>query len=287
MSAEDSRRAPVALVTGASSGIGAAFARALARRGYDLVVVARRHERLERLAAELAPARVEVLALDLAREGDVARAAERVAGEPAVDLVVNAAGGMTRGPFHENELVDEAELVRVHVLAPLALTHAALRAMLVRGRGAVIQVASRAAFAPHAELPTYAAAKAFLHRHALGIAPSLAGTGVRILSLCPGNVRTELFANAGFRADEIAHMAMLAPDEVVAAALDALERGEVTCVPGERRAVRVLRAVLPRRLAGKLARVLERAAGESSAYRGESFRTVPGTLRNDSPVSGP
>lgn len=251
---------PVAFVTGGSSGIGAAFARELANRGYDLVLAARRRERLAALADELGVggAQVEVLAVDLADPDDLARAAARVRAEPAVDLLVNNAGGMTRAPFHERELAGEEELVRVHALAPLVLTHAALGAMIPRGKGAVIQVASRAAFTPNPDLPTYAAVKAFLHRHAMSLAPSAEGSGVRILSLCPGNTRTELFENAGFPPAEVARMAAMEPAEVVTAALEALERGARVCVPGERLAVRLLRALVPSGIAARLAGVFER-----------------------------
>ena len=253
----------MALVTGASSGIGAAFARLLARRGYDLVLVARRRERLEAVAGELRAlgAGAEVLVADLARPEELARVEARVAAEPRLALLVNNAGGMTRGPFHERELAGEEELVRVHALAPLRLTHAALRAMLARGRGAIIQVSSRAAFAPNANAPTYAAVKACLHRHTLGIAPALVGTGVSILSLCPGNTRTELFARAGFTGEELARVALMEPEAVVDAALAALARGELVCVPGERGSQRLLRRLLPRRLLARAAGVLQRLAG--------------------------
>lgn len=254
---------PLALVTGASSGIGAAFARLLARRGYDLVLVARRRERLEAVARELAAlgAGAEVLVADLGRPEDLGRVEGRVAGEPLLSLLVNNAGALTRGPFHARDAAGEEELVRVHALAPLRLTHAALRAMLPRGRGAVIQVSSRAAFAPNPGAPTYAAAKAFLHRHALGLAPALAGTGVSILSVCPGNTRTELFARAGFGAEELARLPMIEPEEVAAAALEALARGELVCVPGERRAQRLLRRLAPHGLLLRAAGVLQRLAG--------------------------
>ena len=251
---------PLACVTGASAGIGAAFARALAERGFDLLLVARRRERLEALAREL-PGAAAVLVADLARPDGQAQVAARLAAAPRLRLLVNNAGGLTRGPFHRAPIADEVALAQVHVLAPLQLTHAALGGMVARGQGAVIQVASRAAFAPNAELPTYAAAKAFLHRHAVALAAELDGTGVRFVSVCPGNVRTELFERAGYAPEEIARMAALEPEVVVAAALESLDRGEVVCVPGERRSVRLLRALLPRALAAKLAGVLGRVAG--------------------------
>jgi len=249
---------PLAFVTGASSGIGAAFARELAARGFDLIVVARRRGRLEALAAELPGAEVEILALDLADPVALERARARVAAEPRLALLVNDAGGMTRGPFEAADPDGEAELVRVHALAPVVLTRAGVEAMAARGTGAVIQVASRAAFAPNEDLPTYAAVKAFLHRHAVAIAPSLARRGVRVLSLCPGNTRTELFENAGFPREEVARMAAMEPADVVRAALDALDAGSVVCVPGERALVRGLRRLVPRRLAARAAAVLER-----------------------------
>ncbi len=253
-------REALALVTGASSGIGAAFARRLARAGYALVLVARRRERLEALAAEIEAlgARAEVLAADLAAPPDLARVEARIFGEERLELLINNAGGLLRGPFPDADA--EEELVRVHLVAPLRLTAAALQGMRRRKRGAVIQVASRAAFAPNAGAPLYAAVKAALHRHALGLAPALEGSGVRMLSLCPGNTRTELFANAGFSPAEIAGLAMLAPEEVVEAALTALARGEHVCVPGEGRLQRFLRRCAPRDLVVRAAGVLQRLA---------------------------
>lgn len=254
---------PVALVTGASAGIGAAFARRLAREGYDLVLVARRRDRLEALARELEPkgAKAEVLRADLLVPDDLARVEARLSGEPRLALLVNNAGCLVRGPFHEQPVAGEEELLRIHALVPLRLTHAALRAMLPRGAGAVIQVTSRAAFAANAGAPTYAAAKAFLHRHALGVAPALLGTGVRILSVCPGNTRTELFARAGFTEEELARVELMEPEAVVDAALAALARGELVCVPGERGSQQLLRRLLPRRLLARAAGVLQRLAG--------------------------
>jgi short-subunit dehydrogenase len=251
---------PLALVTGASSGIGAAFARRLAAEGHDLVLVARDRARLEALARELAErhgAAAEVLAADLAEPSGLRRVEARIAAAP-LELLVNNAGGLTFGAFHELERDGEEELVRVHAIAPLRLTHAALAVLLPRGRGAIVLVASRAAFGPSADLPPYAAAKAFLHRFAQGLAPSLEGTGMKLLSVCPGNVRTELFARGGLGPDAVARLATIEPEEVVDEALAALARGDALCVPGEGAGARWWRRAVPRGLRRKLARVLDR-----------------------------
>ncbi|MEM7308787.1 MAG: SDR family NAD(P)-dependent oxidoreductase [Planctomycetota bacterium] len=250
--------APTALVTGASSGLGAAFARRLARDGYRPILVARRAERLEALAAELGGG--EVLPLDLARPEDLRRAEERLSADPAPELLINNAGGLRFGAFEELDVDAEEELLRVHVVAAMRLTHAALARMLPAGRGAIVQVASRSAFAASAQVPTYAAAKAFLHRHALGLAPRAAERGVRILSLCPGNVRTELFERGGLDPETIAALAMLEPEQVVDEALAALAAGATVCVPGEGGRDRALRRLLPRAVLRKAAGVLQRLA---------------------------
>jgi short-subunit dehydrogenase len=227
-----------ALVTGASSGIGAAYAERLARGGHDLVLVARRRDRLEELAERLrreGDARAEVLAADLTDAGALAQLEARVGVEPLALLVNNAGFGGYR-PFAqvEPEVVDD--LIDIHVRAVARLTRAALPGMIRRGSGGVINVASLLALSgslPPNPLPyraVYAGAKAFMVTFTQTLAGELDGTGVRVQVCLPGMVATEFHSRVGRDPSKMPPM-MTAPD-VVAASLAALERGEVVCVPG-------------------------------------------------------
>lgn len=220
-----------ALITGTSAGIGAVYARRLAARGHDVVLIARREERLKSLSAELQAAhgiRAEVLRADLTVDADVHRVAERASGED-ISLVINNAGMGGYGPFAEVKPILLEWLVRVHITAPMLATRAALPGMLARGRGAIINVASLLAFSgslPPDPLPhraTYAGAKAFLVQFTRTLAGEVRGTPVRVQVVCPGMTETEF--NGGYRG-------AMSAEDVVTASLVALERGETVCVPG-------------------------------------------------------
>ena len=230
-----------ALVTGASSGIGASFARRLAAAGFELVLVARRGDRLERAAEELGREHgvaADPVVADLTDPDDRRRVEGILAGEPAFDLLVNNAGFGRYGRFDEVDAETIEAMVAINVLAATSLARAALPGMVARGSGAIVNVASMLAFTssiPPSPLPlraTYAASKAFVIALSELLAGELAGTGVRVQALCPGIVRTEF--------DSIAHsdppppppFEPMEPDEVVAASLAGLELGEVICLPG-------------------------------------------------------
>ena len=196
-----------ALVTGASSGIGTAFAQRLAQEGFDLVVVARRRQRLEALAERLradAGVEVDVIAADLTDPDKLRELEAHIAEDAALELLVNNAGFGGYKPFAELDRDVAEGLIRVHVLALTRLTRAALPGMIERGRGAVINVASLLAFTgsmPPQPLPhraTYAAAKAYMVTFTQALAHELDGTGVRMQALCPGLVKTEFHEVAGF-----------------------------------------------------------------------------------------
>ena len=224
----------VALVTGASAGLGVAFAERLAADGYDLVVVARRRDRLEELAERL-DANVEVLAADLADPtalGEVeARAAE------GIDLLVNNAGFAGYRPFAELDPDVAENLIRVHIVATTRLSRAVLPRMIERGSGGIVNVASLLAFSgsiPPDPLPlraTYAACKAYMVTFTQQLAYELAGTGVRVQVLTPGLIRTKFHEVAG-RDPTKMPFGMMEPVEVVAASLRGLEAGEVVSAPG-------------------------------------------------------
>ncbi len=249
-----------ALITGATSGIGAAFARRLAAAGYDPVLVARDTARLERMAAALRDGfgvRAEVIPADLAVPAGRLAVEERLAdaGQP-VDVLVNNAGYALNAPFTETTADDQDRLLDVLVRSVMRLTAAALPGMTDRGRGTVINVSSVAAFVPHG---TYSAAKAWVAVFTESLAGELAGTGVRVLALCPGWVHTEFHARAGIDMAGLPEWMWLQADETVEAALRGLRRGTVVCVPGPQ--YRVLAAAAryaPRGLVSRVSRQFAR-----------------------------
>ena len=222
-----------AVVTGATSGIGRAFARQLAAAGYDMVLVARDVGRLEELAAELRSQHdvaAEVLVADLATASGTVVVEGRLHddGRP-VDLLVNNAGFGLRRPFLANEIADEERMLDVLVRAVLRLTLAALPGMVQRGRGAVVNVSSVAGFVPRG---TYSAAKAYVTTFTEAVASKLSGTGVRAMVLVPGFVRTEMHERAGIDMSSLPSYLWLDADDVVRTALRDLARGKTVSVPG-------------------------------------------------------
>ncbi len=273
----DSRRSPrplvgggaVALVTGATAGIGHAFAHAVAERGHDLVLVARDGARLAAVAEQLRGhgVQVETLVADLTRREDLERVAERllvscdeagpgegsdVASAP-VDLLVNNAGFALRTPVVDGDLAGEERMLDVLVRAVLVLSHAAAPTMVARGRGTIINVSSVASFLMGG---TYAAAKAWVTSFTAGLDVELAGTGVRACALCPGFVRTEFHQRMGSAPDRIAPgWAWLDADCLVADCLDDVARGRTFSIPSRRyRATVALLRALPLRASPAVAR---------------------------------
>src|SRR5215207_1925392 len=229
----------VALVTGASSGIGAAFARKLASQGHDLVLVARRQQRLASLADELHEqfcVNVEVLVADLTDAIDVGRVERRIAELRPLDILVNNAGFGIAGKFAETQVDRHLAMIQVHVLASVRFSRAALPGMLARGQGAIINVSSIGAFIPKAGDVTYCATKAYLVTFSEALQTEVRGTGVRIQALCPGFTRTEFLDNPEYEKCQIKtripEVLWMSAEEVVRKSLDALGQGRVVCVPG-------------------------------------------------------
>ena len=255
----------LAIVTGASAGIGAAFAERLARDAFDLVLVARRRERLDALAERLVRAherRVDVLAADLCTPEGLRAVEARIAAEPSLELVVNNAGFGTSGPFADLDRDAEEEEVRLNVLALLRLTHAAVGAMQPRGHGSVINVSSLVGFQPAPFNATYAATKAFVNSFTQSVSEELRGSGVRLQLLCPGFTRTEFQEVAGVRTEDVPDFAWMAPEAVVEASLEALRKGDLVVIPGGGNKVmgaviRSLPASLARRASAALIRRLQ------------------------------
>jgi short-subunit dehydrogenase len=245
-----------ALVTGASSGIGETFARRLAKRGDDLVLVARRQDRLQALADDLASSGVdiEVLPADLTAEEGLAAVEQRLASPTKiVDLLVNNAGFGSSGPFAKAALGRELEMVELNIVALVRLTRVALDAMVERGAGTIINVSSMASFQALPLTATYAATKAFVTSFTEAVAEEARRSGVRLQALCPGMTRTEFHATAAWDLPWLPAVAWQSAEQVVDASLAALETGRVVVIPGVlNRLAATASWLLPRRVVTRL-----------------------------------
>lgn len=224
-----------ALITGASSGIGAAFARILAGRGMHLVLVARREDRLQELAEELDTrhgTRCEIITADLSEPGRPAAVFESVVDRGIdIELLINNAGFGFVGTVADTDRVRMLEMIQVNVTALADLTYLCLPGMVERGHGAVINVSSLAAFQPVGYMPTYAAGKAFGLHFSEALWAECREFGVTVMALCPGTTETEFFdvaGNSGWLKKHPGHSA----DYVVRKALKSLEKRKQCCVPG-------------------------------------------------------
>lgn len=252
-----------AVITGASSGIGAEFAYALAREGYDLFLIARRAERLDGVAAharKLGAAHLSTIPADLADRATLRYVHSRIEASGAeIALLVNNAGFGTSGYFASLPLDRELAELDLNVGAVMALTRMFLPAMIKAGRGTVINVASTAAFQPMPFMATYAASKAFLLSFSVAINQELAGTGVHVMTLCPGLTRTEFQQVAGTERRRLPRFLYMDAATVVAQALKAARRGRTIYVNGRFNAlgtqlVRLAPRTLVARVGGRLFR---------------------------------
>jgi uncharacterized protein len=255
---------PRALVTGASSGIGEAFVRALARRGRPLLLVARRAERLTRLAQELGgPGRADVIALDLSHPDAGATLEAEIARRGLeLDLLVNNAGAGLTGRFAELPLDRQLALVDLNARALVELTRRFLPAMIERRHGGVINVVSTSAFQPVPFFSVYAASKAFVLTFTESIAGELAGTGVVVQALCPGLTHSEFHQVAGTDRVAFTRTPAMRAEDVAERSLEALARGRLRVIPGWRdrlllRAQSLVPRAVVRRVAGELFRPRE------------------------------
>jgi short-subunit dehydrogenase len=263
-----------ALVTGGSAGIGEAFARALATQGTALVLVARRLEPLERLAAELRSrhdVQVELLPADLTDKTDLAQVENRLEEqERRIDLLVNNAGSETEhAAFAERDRELLAAEVQLNVLALLRLTHAASAAMASQGGGHVINVSSGNAFYPTPGAAAYGASKAFVNSLTEALIHELRDSGVTVTAVCPGFTKTGAQRRLGLNSDLVPRFLWHQPDEVAAAALKAAAQGKVVSSLDASGAVAAFAGRhLPRRLLVPLvARASAKLASSSSATR--------------------
>jgi short-subunit dehydrogenase len=251
-----------ALLTGASSGIGAAFARKLAASQYDLILVARRKERLTSLATDLHQqfhVDVEVLVADLSCPADIELIEQRIGALGALDMLVNNAGFGIPGTFVENPVERYLEMIAVHVLASVRLCHAVLPGMIARGQGAIINVSSIGTFLTGPRDETHCATKAYLLIFSEALQAELAETGVRVQALCPGFTDTEFHDQPVYEQYHvkatIPKALWMSADRVVEQSLKALERGRVICIPGFKNRVLVALARSP--LKSLMLRILE------------------------------
>jgi hypothetical protein len=228
-----------ALVTGASSGIGAAYARRLAREGYDLILVARRKDRLEKLAEELKAnhgAEAEALAADLADEAGLRKVEERIVRTDDLEFLVNNAGFGTRGLFFQAPLEEQDRMHRLHVLATVRLCHAALARMVAGGKGSLVNVSSVAGFGQSPGNASYCATKAWMNRFTEGLCLDLAAAGspVRVQALCPGYTLSEFHDVSGIGRGHVPERWWMSAEDVVESSMQGLARGSLFVVPGTR-----------------------------------------------------
>jgi uncharacterized protein len=254
---------PTAVITGATAGIGASFARRLAAESYALVLVARDRDRLASSARALhlqfgVP--VDVLAADLATEAGCAAVEARLADPAApVDMLVNNAGFGLTTPFWAGPVEDADRQLQVMVRAVMRLTHVALRGMLARRSGDIINVSSVAGFTAGGRGTMYVACKAWVTAFSESLGLQMSGTGVHVSALCPGFTRTEFHARAGMNPDKIPDQLWLDADDVVAAGLRDHRRGRAVSIPGvQYKALVAASRLVPRRAVQVVATAVRR-----------------------------
>jgi uncharacterized protein len=225
---------PFAVVTGASSGIGNAFAEAFARRGTDVLVIARRGDRLTALAARLQSlfkVSVHVLVADLTDSVDLSTVANRLQNLERIDFLINCAGFGTYGSFAEIDPRRIKDELLLDLIAPVVLTRATLPTMMAQAGGAIINVSSMAGFLPIPYHATYCAAKSGLTRFTEALSGEMIGTGVRLYALCPGPVPTEFFGISGYNLEDVPKYMLQSVSDCVEASFKALRRRSVVGVP--------------------------------------------------------
>jgi uncharacterized protein len=225
---------PLAAVTGASSGIGAVFARALAKRGFDLLLIARRRDKLEALADETGG---DVLVADLTKDDDLRRVEERLSHAENLEVLVNNAGFGAGGTFSKVDIEAQDQMHRLHIIATLRLTHAALVGMVARRKGGIINVSSVAAFLTNPGAIGYCSTKTWINSFTEGLYLELkaGGSPVRVQALCPGFVYSEFHDTAGMDRKKLAPPAWwLDAEMVVEESLAGLDRGQLFVIPSVR-----------------------------------------------------
>lgn len=250
-------RTKTALITDASSGIGAAFVRKFAEMNYQLILVARRHQRMAELAADVRDhfgVNAEVMVADLSNADQIRCVVERIRERKDLEILVNCAGFGIPGKFLEVSLEQWLSMIEVHILATVTLTQAALPGMVERHQGAVINLSSIGAYIRGPSDTIYCATKSFLNAFSVSLASELSGTGVQVQALRPGFTRTEFHSRpeyARMRIQEmIPHFLWMSPENVVEISLRDLEKGRAISIPG--RLNRIMIGLARSRLAAPL-----------------------------------
>jgi len=224
-----------AIITGASSGIGAAFARELARSGYNLILQGRRRELLQSLCDEVARnhgIKAEYLIAELSDPEDLRILENRVGGTTDLGMLVNCAGFSSLMNFSDEDIDGQENIIRVHIIASVRLTHAALPVMLQRRHGAIINVSSVAAYFISPGSVMYCATKLFLNSFTEALHLELRGTGIRVQALCPGYTTSDFHTKLGYDTSKEFFKNFMPAERVVETSLKYLDRGKVVCIPG-------------------------------------------------------
>ncbi|MBI1200536.1 MAG: SDR family NAD(P)-dependent oxidoreductase [Phenylobacterium sp.] len=223
-----------ALVTGASSGIGAVYAERLARRGHDLVLAARDAARLEALAARLraeAGVTVEVIRADLTVRDDLAVLESRLRDDPAIELLINNAGAAYFTPFAASDPDQLENLIQLNVVAVTRLAAAAAAGFVARGRGAIVNIGSIVGLSPEFKSTVYGATKAFVLYLTQSLNEELAGSGVRLQAVLPGATRTEIWDRSGRGIETVPSEILMDVNDLVDAAIAGFDQGELVTIP--------------------------------------------------------
>jgi short-subunit dehydrogenase len=224
----------LAVITGASSGIGAVYADRLARRGYDLLVVARDGERLAELASKLAGetgSKVDILAADLTDSTDLAKLEKILREDSRVTLLVNNAGLGATAPLLKSDIADMRQMIALNVEALTRLTHAAVPGFVNRGAGTIINIASIVAIAPERLNGVYGGTKAFVLAFSQSLRQELADTGVKVQVVLPGATATDFWRKSGRPVEQLPPQIVMSAEDMVDAALAGLEQGEFVTIP--------------------------------------------------------
>jgi short-subunit dehydrogenase len=223
-----------ALVTGASSGIGAVYAERLARRGYDLILVARNRDRLEELASRISGATgrsVRAIAADLGKPQDLSSIEQILRGDPGITMLVNNAGLGSTAPLLDSDVNQMEAMIDLNVTALTRLTYAAAPGFVSRGKGTIVNIASIVAVAPELLNGVYGATKAFVLAFSQSLQHELAAKGVRVQAVLPGAIRTEFWEIAGHPVEKLPQTIVMAAEDLVDAALAGLDQGEFATLP--------------------------------------------------------
>lgn len=245
----------IALISGATSGIGASFAKRFAQDGYDLIITGRRQDKIQSLADGLAKeynVNIEVIIAELADSKDIESLVRHITTKENIEILVNNAGfGIGKG-FNADNIENQEKMVKVHVIATMQLIHAVIPQMIRRGRGAIINVSSIAAFSPLPEDATYCGTKAFLNNFSESLYMELREKDIRVQALCPGFTRTDFHEKMGMKSEDLRNRGIIrwmTADDVVSASIRSLKKKKVICIPGFwNKILRSLIRILPRAL---------------------------------------